>query len=73
MQKIASVVESMRERHDFVRALTIETIELCKNLVELEAPVSAMLRLEEIDGTSETGTFDGRATDFVAANEGSDE
>ena len=72
LQKIASVVESMRERHDFVRALTIETIELCKNLVELEAPVSAMLRLEEIDETSETGTFDGRATDFVAANEGSD-
>ena len=31
-----------------------------------------MLRLEEIDETSETGTFDGRATDFVAANEGSD-
>ena len=73
LQKIASMVESMRERHDFVRSLTIETIELCKNLVELEAPVSAMLRLEEIDGMSETATFDGRETDFVAANERSDE
>lgn len=62
----------MCERYDFVRVFMIEMIELCKNLVELEVFVSVMFWLEEIDETSETGTFDGCATDFVVANEGLD-
>jgi hypothetical protein len=71
LQKIKSVVESMRERHDFVRALTVETIELCKSLVDLEPSVTAMLRLEEID--SRATKFDGRATNDFAAGEPSDD
>jgi hypothetical protein len=39
----------MKERQDFVRRLTLETIESCKALAELEGPVEALLRLENID------------------------
>lgn len=47
--QVQSLMRSMRERQAFLRKLTMETIELCKPLVELEAPIEALLRLREID------------------------
>ena len=48
LSDIENVVTGMRERQDIVRRLTVETIDACKTLVELEAPVEAMLRLKEV-------------------------
>ena len=47
--QVQSLMRSMRERQAFLRKLTMETIELCKPLVELEAPIETLLRLREID------------------------
>ena len=47
--QVQSLMRSMRERQAFLRKITMETIELCKPLVELEAPIEALLRLQEID------------------------
>ena len=43
--QVQSLMRSMRERQAFLRKLTMETIELCKPLVELEAPIETLLRL----------------------------
>ena len=47
--QVQSLMRSMRERQAFLRKLTMATIELCKPLVELEAPIETLLRLREID------------------------
>ena len=47
--QVQNLMRSMRERQAFLRKLTMETIELCKPLVELEAPIETLLRLREID------------------------
>ena len=48
LQEMELVMGAMRERHDFVRQLTVRTIELCQTMVELEAPIEAMFRLEDV-------------------------
>lgn len=50
--QVQSLMRSMRERQAFLRKLTMETIELCKPLVDLEAPIEALLRLREIDAAA---------------------
>jgi len=49
LEAVNVAVSEMKERQDFVRRLTLETIESCKALAELEGPVEALLRLENID------------------------
>ena len=49
LEAVNVAVSEMKERQDFVRRLTMETIESCRALAELEGPVEALLRLENID------------------------
>lgn len=49
LEAVNVAVSEMKERQDFVRRLTLETIESCRSLAELEGPVEALLRLENID------------------------
>ena len=49
LEAVNVAVSEMKERQDFVRRLTLETIESCRALAELEGPVEALLRLENID------------------------
>lgn len=48
LREMETVIGAMRERHEFVRQLTVRTIELCRGMVELEAPIEAMFRLENV-------------------------
>ena len=48
LQEMETVIGAMRERHEIVRQLTVRTIELCRTMVELEGPIEAMFRLENV-------------------------
>ena len=65
---IQDVIQAMRERQNFVRQLTVETIRLCRPMCELEPSIDALMRLKALDREAaarvqtrhDADTFDGK-------------
>ena len=49
VDRLDAEIEAMRERHSYVRQLTLDAIEHCKTLSELEPSFEALIRLEALD------------------------
>jgi hypothetical protein len=46
---VHDIIQVLRERQDFLRQLTVDTIRLCQPLCELEPSIEALIRLQAIE------------------------